>query len=262
METLKINEQYLIEAVEAYKENGDTESFIHYGGKWITMTSGKRAFLTEDELIELFLIFQQKAKNCLDLFHKGNYSSFIPFFNTYVKNLEKNLLRKIRNKEQEFSVLMDDFPQPVVHTSTRLAENTVLLYNSVYKLKAFERILLFLKFEIPLSYRDEIYLYDELIARNLSPAQFGRFYDEKTEDSRIRTAKYTSCTIRKRMEAYTRRTSKNRIAHTAITYNDISKAFQIPRHQVVRTFEKIFLFLKEDLLNQGIRLLYDKKNLT
>ncbi|MEM7181854.1 MAG: hypothetical protein AAF518_13135 [Spirochaetota bacterium] len=241
MKIKKPEDKFVLEALDIYLSQGNIRPFIEIGSEWILANSRIRCFLDEDESSELFFIFHKKAYHCIESYRKGKYPNFLAYFTVYTKNLERNLARRLRRKEvTEYLNLWENHS-----TTKKTMEADIeihLLRRVINSLEDFDRILMLLKFNLTLSLKDKKILFYYLKQNNKCVSKFMIEWESKRDIFFQRKIQKTSSLFFPKDKCLKRRSHSG----TLYTYQELGEWFNLPRHTIVRKFNRNFDLLRAE----------------
>ncbi len=258
----KISDHDLKQTVAHFKKTKDIGNFRSAAGLWIMENARIRYNLEDDELSELFLTFYEKADKCLDFFLRKDYTDLPAFLSVYTKHLVLNIFRARRQ------VYTEEYLQ--LWQEDTVNKNTEELFHQSYNSKVQDclkdvssmgRIILSLRFNIPLGENDLRILYKCLKKQNKPTAVFHKEYEEKLQNCKERRENlilnlnncnrkiYNSPTVYPLLAKKRKSKILHRLHNTHIIYSikEMSEILSLSRHQTGRIYRSSLNILKRKI---------------
>ncbi|MBP7281775.1 MAG: hypothetical protein KBA66_09375 [Leptospiraceae bacterium] len=258
----KISDHDLKEAAEQFQMNSNLENFTNIVGLWVMDNARIRYKLDEDDLSELFITFHQKAKSCIEFYLRKDYTDFTGFMSVYTKHLVLNIFRKRRQAySEEYLQLWQEErinknTEELIHQSS-----SYKIQKSLKEVSSLGRIIISLRFNIPMKENDLRILYKYLKKQNKPTLNFHKEYEtrvmERSKKRETLLLNLNNCNrkIYNSLDSYPviikRRKRKilHNLINTHIIYSlkEMSELLSLSRHQTGRLYRNSLEIIKERL---------------
>ena len=262
----KISDQNLKKAATDFQHTNNLEEFRNIVGMWVMDNARIRYKLDEDDLSELFLDFDSKAQKCIEFYIRKGYSDFPGFMSVYTKHLVLNIFRKRRAAYTEEYLQL--WQEDKIHENTEELIHQSSTYNVQNYLKdisSLGRIIISLRFNIPLKENDLSILHKYLKKQNKPTSNFYREYEKRVEERQTRREilliNLNKCNrkIYNSLNTYpiSAKLRKKKILHnllnTHIIYSlkEMSELLSLSRHQTGRVYRSSLEIIREKLRQEN-----------
>ncbi len=258
----KISDHDLKKAVSHFQQTQEIDKFRSSAGLWIMENARIRYKLDDDELSELFLTFYEKAYKCIDFYIRKEYTDLPAYLSVYTKHLVLNIFRTRRQ------VYTEEYLQLWQEERVNKDTEELIHYSSDRKIQhclqdisSMGRIILSLRFNLPLGEDDLKILYKCLKKQNKLTRVFHQEYEEKVSQCKERRENLllnlNNCNrkIYNSLDVYPLHAKKrkkkilHKLLNTHIVYSikEMSELLSLSRHQTGRLYRSSLEIIKEKI---------------